>query len=469
MDEGNSKKNVSSLPVGSSYLRHIKTSHSKPSGLTMTLKPMSTSMNLEKEDYKALLTSAYRALALNVEQIEIANKLNENEYPEMNELIVEWDTIVAGLFIQLFLTLTNEKTTVLFRKQFLCCFMTFAQPREIMAYLITRFCQNENKNIKDIVIRLLDIWTSMTSVQFDENMIETLIVLKNFCKKNGMNLFDEKLECMIGKLRGTNKVDDDGNEKSIPVPIISDSLPEEKWSLQNISPIELARQVTLIHCSIFKQIEPRELLDEVWGDKNSEMSKNINTLVNHFTIFSNYVSLSIIVGESPKSRARTFKNWIDVANAFYELNNFHGMFSVIMGLTHRSIIRMTTTMKYALKTNPKRKTAYNEMLNICDFNNDFQNYRAVIEKAHEPCIPFIGCYQKDLIYVQESFPNKINGLINFKKWQECYKLITIVSNYQRKGYDFLEVPKIQELLLHLPEPTDSKDLMNLSMAKEKKK
>ncbi|KAH0795211.1 RasGEF domain containing protein [Histomonas meleagridis] len=353
--------------------------------------------------------------------------------------------------------------------------MSFSTPRLILAFLITRYFaykvnnNEDNLKLRDRVIHILDIWTSITSFQFDENMIESLEMFSTFLNDEEKNInHSSQVTAIIQKIKGNIKHEEKIQLPECPEPIINMNLPEDEWTLQNVHPLELARQVTLLHYSIFKQIEPNELLDDIWGDKKSRASVNIDHLVEHFTMFSSYVSLSIITGETAKVRGKVFKNWIDVAKQFLDLNNFHGVFSVILGLTHRSVSRMSNTMKYAMKTNSKRKKEYEKMLNICNISNDFQNYRSIITTAKEPCIPFIGCYQKDLIYVQETFPNKVNGLINFRKCQECYKLVKTIQDFQRIGYNFMEVPKIQKLLEYLPEPTDSIDLMKLSMAKEKK-
>ena len=85
------------------------------------------------------------------------------------------------------------------------------------------------------------------------------------------------------------------------------------------------------------------------------------------------------------------------------------------------------------------------------------------------CIPFIGCLQKDLIYVQEGFPNRIKGLINFKKSRECVRLLSFVSQRQMRRYNFVEIEKIKELCVDFPEPPDTTELMKLSTEKEKKK
>ena len=450
----------------------------KNNGIRMTLAPMHKVLNTKNETYETILTFIYRTLALNEEQKELAKKINKEPFPTKDIIINKDDgTVTMGSFLQLFLYLTHPTSTSDYQKDFLRIYISFATARLLIAYLITRYFAMEDMNDKNLiylrakVLEIIENWVSNSPNHFDENMKEALEVFMNFLSNNiDEKLFYEKLKEIVEILRGKeNKICNECSEDDSKPPIVElPKIPENQWTLLNIPPIELARQVTIVHYSIFKEIQSDELLVEILqGRKNA--FDNIDKLIKHFTNFSNYVSLTILLGETPKARGKIYKNWIDVAHEFLVLNNFHGVFSVMMGLIHRSVSRMTKTIKHALRTNSVRKANYENLLHICDISDDFQNYRKFISGIKDQCIPFIGVYQKDLIYVQETYPSKIDNLINFKKCHECCKLISIIQNYQKKGYNFTVAHRIQQLLSYLPEPTDSKDLMNLSISKEKKK
>ena len=109
------------------------------------------------------------------------------------------------------------------------------------------------------------------------------------------------------------------------------------------------------------------------------------------------------------------------------------------------------------------------MENICDISNDFENYRNVFKNVAGPCVPFIGCFQKDLIYIQETYDDNIKGLINFKKCDECVKIYEKIAKYQSEKYNFTEHPTIQILITDIPIEIDMKVLMNVSIRREPKK
>jgi len=126
-------------------------------------------------------------------------------------------------------------------------------------------------------------------------------------------------------------------------------------------------------------------------------------------------------------------------------------------------------MKYAKKTNKQRLKVHQRLLEISDFGQNYHNYRQFIQTPHHPRILFLGAYQKDLIYVQEQFPNKIDGLINVKKCDECIKLLEAVSGCQNEKFLYKEVKEIQNLIRNIPNPPESTELMKLSIQTEKKK
>lgn len=444
----------------------------------MTLTPMHKVMNVKSESYQTTLTSVYRTLALDEEQRELVSRINREEFPT-DDIVFDKDnnTVSMGSFLQLFLYLTHPTSTRDYQMDFIQIYISFVTARMLIANLITRYFAVEEIGDKQLaylrpkVLEILENWAVSSPRHFDENMIEALELFSSFIGTNiEERLFFVKLNEIIKKLRNKDcrRPSQCAAAMTPPPSPVLPQLPESQWTLQNIPPVELARQVTVLHYSIFKEILPDELLVEILQGKKNAFD-NIDKLIKHFTKFSNYVSLTILLGESSKARGKIYKNWIDVAYEFLQLNNFHGVFSIMMGLMHRSVSRMSKTLKHAFRTNSERKAKAEKLNQLCDIADDFHNYRKFVSNIKVRCIPFIGVYQKDLIYVQETYPSKIGNLINFKKCHECCKLISIIQNYQKNIYNFDEVPKVQQLLSYLPEPTDSKDLMNLSMSKEKKK
>ncbi|OHT06815.1 RasGEF domain containing protein [Tritrichomonas foetus] len=426
----------------------------------------------------------YSTLQIPEEDILSLKNLNTSVFPDEHEWIPNENQNgpKAASFNQLFLYLTSpDIANIDFQKQFLISFPSFATPPKVLAAIFTRYfadihIPNSNiqtapklKQVRDRIIRILSTWMKLTAYQFTDVMLDAIIQFTDFLlEENSSALQAQILQASVDHLKGKRNQYAYTQRVEPPASLLP-SIPEDKWIITMLNPIELARQVTLLHNKIFRQIMPMELLAAIWGSKRGGGSQNVEDLTKHFDIFSRYVQFSVINGENLKKRAKIFQWWTEVAVAFNEMKNYHGVFAVICGITHRSVQRLPDTMKIAMKMNKKLKKKYDDLNDLCDFSGDFRKYRPVISAAIEPCIPFIGCFQKDLIYVQEGYPNQIEGLTNFAKCAACISLINTVQRFQNERYDFIEVPKIQEMISSIPEPPDTKGMMMLSIEKEKKK
>ena len=387
----------------------------------------------------------------------------------------------AASLRQLILWLCDMESTTMDQRDFILTFPSFETPQNVLAALFTRFYANrwaegsnirsgkEFKVIQDRLIRWLSSWMKMGAVYqwegkgMKEAIRQFIIYLSNDGKRSEVRKL--VIEGSFAKLEGTEKnvIYSDGEAPK--------SLLPKTWEIESVKPLELARQITLYHMGIFREILPTELFHAIWGEKKGGDAAHINQLTKHFDRFSRLVQLHILNGECVKERVKRFWHWVEVAEELRKMQNFHGMFSVVCGLTHKSISRLSETMKAIGKAGKKERKVLAYLTELCDFSSDYSKYREMYKEVTDEnaCIPFIGCFQRDLIYVQEGFPNRIKGLINFKKSRHCVKLLTFVSQRQLRRYNFVEVPRIKELVVDFPEPPGTAELMKLSMEREKKK
>lgn len=59
-------------------------------------------------------------------------------------------------------------------------------------------------------------------------------------------------------------------------PILPKSL--KKFSLFDLDPLEIARQLTLIESSMFEKIQPTELLKQEWSKKENSLAINVRLM-----------------------------------------------------------------------------------------------------------------------------------------------------------------------------------------------
>jgi son of sevenless-like protein len=85
-----------------------------------------------------------------------------------------------------------------------------------------------------------------------------------------------------------------------------------------------------------------------------------------------------------------------------------------------------------------------------------------------PCVPFLGVFLTDLVFIEEGNKDMLNGLINFDKRRKVAYVIREIQQYQQTPYCLMAVPEIQSLLLSPDEVTDD-DLYKLSLELEPRK
>lgn len=94
----------------------------------------------------------------------------------------------------------------------------------------------------------------------------------------------------------------------------------------------------------------------------------------------------------------------------------------------------------------KVMTYYEEIEQLNSPNGNFNNLRMATATAPLPCLPFLGIYLSDLVFLNEN-PNEINGLINYLKMQQIGNVISSIKNFQSKNYTLSLVdPCIEEYI-----------------------
>ncbi len=112
----------------------------------------------------------------------------------------------------------------------------------------------------------------------------------------------------------------------------------------DIDPVEFARQITIIDSLTFKDIRPKECLDQGWEKANKhERSPNICRMIKNTNDLTMWVASSIVKCEDIKARVNLIRYFVNVANACRDLNNFNAITAFVAGLTMGPVFRMTKT------------------------------------------------------------------------------------------------------------------------------
>ncbi|KKA28732.1 hypothetical protein TD95_004418 [Thielaviopsis punctulata] len=239
-------------------------------------------------------------------------------------------------------------------------------------------------------------------------------------------------------------------------------------SILDFDPMEFARQLTLKQMAIFSSIMPEELLGSQWMKNGGVDAPNVKAMSGLSTDLSNFVAENILGYTEVKKRAAAIKQWIKIAQALYELNNYDGLMAIICRLNSSTITRLRRTWDII---SPKRREMLTTLQAVVEPAHNHKALRSRLVGHVPPCLPFLGMYLTDLTFVDignqatkqlhstlplsssdDAAPMSPSGddtpsggitLVNFDKHMRTAKIIGELQRFQIP-YRFAEVPEMQE-------------------------
>jgi len=247
----------------------------------------------------------------------------------------------------------------------------------------------------------------------------------------------------------------------IPKPLLPKGYKEGVAVLLDWSPIELARQLTLMEFKIFRRIQPKEYLNQSWN-KTDKLARapNICSLIDSFNNTGRLLATSILKLPLTPQRSKMLKKWIAIADQCFQLRNFNTTMGIVSGLTSASIGRLKQSWN-GVPT--KWADRFHELEKETATTNNFAKLRESTIRSPPPKIPYIGITLTDLTFVEDGNPDfvKDGKLINFSKRQLLAKIIVDMQTYQTNFYKFKEISSLQVLLSSFS-LYDDKEAYNLS-------
>lgn len=127
--------------------------------------------------------------------------------------------------------------------------------------------------------------------------------------------------------------------------------------------------------------------------------------------------------------------FIKLAKKLYVLNNILSCYAIVSALRSASIHRLDYTWEQVSK---KDKKTFDELLKLFSDDDNYDNLREHQKTVRGSCIPYLGLYFKDLIYLDTAYPKQKTS-----------------TNYQRE----LKIREIAQQILDFLSPTHFDNLV----------
>jgi son of sevenless-like protein len=214
---------------------------------------------------------------------------------------------------------------------------------------------------------------------------------------------------------------------------------------------EIARQMTLIDYDHFSKIEPKECLNQSWNKEHRTVkAPNINNMIQHFNLVSNWVGTEIVRVEELEKRTKKMQTFVELADMCLKLNNYNAVFCIMSGLALAAIHRLKQT--YDAMPDETKQTA-DHLVTFLNRDKNFKNLRHAIRQQKPPLIPYVGLYLTDLTFIEEGSSKYIEReglkMINFDKCRKFASVIRDIQTYQYQRYALEVYPELRELLNNL--------------------
>lgn len=220
----------------------------------------------------------------------------------------------------------------------------------------------------------------------------------------------------------------------------------KRYSIIDVDPENLAGQLTLIDLPIFKSIQRDELLrstSDSPSKRRANLCPNIAAMKRQFNQVAFWVVGQVLAYDSPRQRAELISQMIKTAKCLFQLNNLHSSNAVVSALLSSPIYRLKQTWHYVNKKYPKDKNQFDKLRELYSDTNNYELLRKHLARCGLPCIPYLGMYSRDIIYINEAHQEG-----TLKRTKSTSEILQSIEKFQLSEYDNLaHLPDVHCFLL----------------------
>ncbi|KAI6238690.1 Ras-GEF domain-containing protein [Aphelenchoides fujianensis] len=217
------------------------------------------------------------------------------------------------------------------------------------------------------------------------------------------------------------------------------------FDVLRVSGDDLAAEITRGDLEVFKRISVSELTSGAWSKKEKyEKAANIVEFTRRFNSLGHLARSEILNGQTPERRAQLISFFIKLAKKLYQLNNLHGTFAIISALDTQGIFRLEKSWE---KVSSKDRHTKQRLADLFSENENFRALRAYMDATSTPCIPHLGMYLTDLVFMADMNKKTRNARDQLRNEENTNKILRQLCSFQDSVYEDLPyLPHIQAYL-----------------------
>eukprot|EP01125_Pyxidicula_operculata_P005664 TRINITY_DN1986_c0_g1_i1.p1 TRINITY_DN1986_c0_g1~~TRINITY_DN1986_c0_g1_i1.p1 ORF type:complete len:2857 (+),score=968.14 TRINITY_DN1986_c0_g1_i1:65-8635(+) len=387
-----------------------------------------------------------------------------------------------------------------FLYSFLIVFPIFMTPQQFLTSLITKFNSvketpdNYDYGVRASILMVLREWMRLEQGRDFKDHPDLIKIYQEFVSTQESKDFGIALTQLLNLLKYNNS----SVMNSVTIsegPVI---LSEKPKNILDIHPLELSRQLTLIHANQFIKIKRIEFMKGAWykqQDKNNALpptsyhssssessssslssslqashhASNLTYMIEYSNRLSSWITTEILKWPTSKSRAQVISFFINVLQNLESMNNFNGIIQVLSSLHSSTIGKLKKSWELVGK---KERETFDRITELMSNVSHYKAYREVLSTLHDyqPCIPIISNVCADLFMVDDTVPDFTPHNPNWVNWTKMEVIAELIASVKRFeygdltgsgnknqssssntsscGYPYLPVPSIQNFIEH---------------------